>query len=106
MEFKKQNKEIKRDKPKNTLKYREQTDGYQRGGGWEDGWNRWKGLRVHLSWWPLSMNRIAEPLYCMPETSITLHVNYTGIKTKKKEKEKGNKTKQTNKNKETLLKAV
>ena len=45
MEFKKQNqwKEKKRDKPKQTkttaqiLTYREQTDGYQRGGGWGDG---------------------------------------------------------------------
>ena len=27
------------------------------------------------------MNRIAESLYCMPETNVTLYINYAGIKT-------------------------
>jgi len=38
MEFKKQNKEQrqKETNQKQILKYREQTDGYQRGGGWGD----------------------------------------------------------------------
>ena len=45
MEFKKQNKrtnEKKRERQamKQTLNYREQTGGYQRGGGWGDGLNR------------------------------------------------------------------
>ena len=34
MELKKQNKEKKRQTKNQTLKYREQTDVYQRGGGW------------------------------------------------------------------------
>ena len=51
MEFKKQIKEKrkKRQTKKQTLKYGEQTDGYQRGGGWGYGGNRCRGLRVHLS---------------------------------------------------------
>ena len=29
------------------------------------------------------MHRVGESLYCTPETNITLHDNYTGIKVKK-----------------------
>ena len=49
----------------------------------EGGWNRWAGLRACLSWWTLKMDyRTVKSLYCTPETSITLYVNYTGIKIK------------------------
>ena len=55
MEFKKQNKqatgkkrERERQTKKQTLNYREQTDGYQKGDGWEDGLNRQWGLRRAL----------------------------------------------------------
>ena len=46
VEFKKQDKLAKgekeeRGKPRNRLNYREQTNGYQRGGGWEDGLSKW-----------------------------------------------------------------
>ena len=37
-----------------TVKNREQTGGYQRKGGLVEGWNRWRRLRVNLSWWVLS----------------------------------------------------
>ena len=41
---------------KQTLIYREQTDGHQREEGWRDGWNKWWGLRSTLvimstGWW-------------------------------------------------------
>ena len=54
VDFKKQNKwakgkkrerERERQTKKWTLNYREQTDGYQRGCGWRNGWNRWWRLR-------------------------------------------------------------
>ena len=57
VKFKKENKQAKekrkreRQTKKQTLNYREQTDGYQRGGGWGDGWNRWWGLRrARIAW--------------------------------------------------------
>ena len=34
------------------------------------------------------MYGMAESLYCTPDTNMTLYVNYTGIKIKKKEKNK------------------
>ena len=38
----------KRQTKKQTLNYREQMDGYQRGGGWGDGGNRWWRVRGEL----------------------------------------------------------
>ena len=34
------------------------------------------------------MYRIVKSLYCTPETNVTLHINYTGIKIKNKKKKK------------------
>ena len=51
MEFKKQRKWTNITKQKQSHRHREQTGGYQRGGGWGDEGNRWgrlRGTNFHL----------------------------------------------------------
>ena len=73
--------EKKKQTKKQTLSYRKQADGYQRGGGWREGCNSsWgsMGTLCHDEHW--IMYRIVEPVYCMHEINITLYVKYPGIK--------------------------
>ena len=79
MEFKKQKKQAKgkklkreRQTKKQTLNYREQSDGYQRGGQW--GRRNWvmgmkEGTCPHEQW---VIYGSVESLYCTPKTNITL----------------------------------
>ena len=60
-----------------TLNYREQTGGYQRGGEWGMGIKEDTCRDEH---WVV--HRISELLYGTPETNLTLYVNYTGNKNK------------------------
>ena len=62
--------------PRNRLNHKGQTDGYQGGGGWEDGWTIWWGLSSARA--VMSTGCYMEVLnhYCAPETSITLYVNW------------------------------
>ena len=82
MEFKRQNKEKKRGRQtkKWALKYREQTDGYQKevGGRMGEivgGDQEYTNLDEH---WVICGT--AESPFYMPETIIILYINYTGIK--------------------------
>lgn len=47
-------KTLERKKARDRLNYGKQTDGYQSIGGWVDGWNTQREVRVHLHWWALS----------------------------------------------------
>ena len=50
---KKQRRKEEREKQtkKQTLHYRQQIDGYQRGGQWRHGWNNKWRLKSNLTWW-------------------------------------------------------
>ena len=73
----------KRQTKKQTLNYREQTDGYQSGGGQGNGLNKVMEIKectcCDEHW---VMYGSVESLYYTPESNITLYVNYTGIKMK------------------------
>ena len=62
---------------KQTLNYREQTDGYQGGGGWE-GVKYMMGIKEGTRVEHRMMYGSAESLYCMPGTNIK-HCRLTGI---------------------------
>ena len=62
---------------KRTLNYREETDGYQRVGRGEDGWNRWWGLRRALL---MGIGCCMEALnHYIVHLKVVLHCILTGI---------------------------
>ena len=70
-----------RDKPKTTFNYREQMDGYQKGGRSGAGGGEWNsdGNSEYTYHEHQVMYRIGESLYCTHIILIMLCVNYTGI---------------------------